>query len=123
MFSNFIKGRIKGIFYALKGGIFLLRTEPSIQVQFLIAILITGVGFYFEINSTEWIAQTLCIGLVMGVEGINTAIEEIADFIHPEYHSKIGRIKDIAAGAVGITALIAIIVAGIIYIPRITELF
>ena len=55
----------------------------------------------------------------MGVEGLNTAIEEIADFVHPEHHPKIGRLKDIAAGAVGITALITIIVGCIIYIPKI----
>lgn len=116
---KFIKGRIKGIFYALKGGLFLLRTEPSIQVQFVMAIGITIAGLYFDISTTEWIAQTLCIGLVMSIEGINTAIEEMADFIHPEYHDKIGRIKDIAAGAVGVAALIALIIALIIYLPKV----
>ncbi len=116
---KFIKGRIKGVFYSLKGGVELLRTEPSIQVQFGIAIVITIAGFYFKISRMEWIAQTLCIGLVMGTEGINTAIEEIADFIHPEQHPTIGRLKDIAAGAVGITALIAIVVACLIYVPKI----
>ena len=44
--------------------------------------------------------KLLAIGLVMSLEGINTAVEEIANFIHPEYHNKIGLIKDIAAGAV-----------------------
>lgn len=116
---KFITGRIKGVLYSLKGGVELLRTEPSIQVQFAVAILVTVAGFYFNISKMEWIAQTLCIGLVMGIEGINTAIEEVADFIHPEHNPKIGRLKDIAAGAVGIAALIAIIIAGIIYIPKI----
>jgi len=118
MFIKFITGRLKGIFYSLKGGIELLRTEPSIQVQFVVAILITIAGFYFKISREEWMAQTLCIGLVMGLEGLNTALEEIADFVHPEHHSKIGRLKDIAAGAVGIGALIALIIACIIYIPK-----
>lgn len=116
---KFIKGRIKGIFYSLKGGIELLRTEPSIQVQTGVAMAITIAGFYFKISRMEWIAQTLCIGLVMGIEGINTAIEDIADFIHPDRHPSIGRLKDIAAGAVGIAALVAIIVACLIYIPKI----
>ena len=105
--------------YSLQGGVQLIRTEPSIQVQFAIAILITLAGFYFEISRTEWIGQTLCIGLVMTAEGLNTAIEGIADFIHPDYHEKIGRIKDIAAGAVGFAAIISIVVAAIIYIPYI----
>ena len=116
---TFIKGRLKGCLYAFKGGIILLRTEPSIQVQFVIAILVTIAGFYFNISTTEWLIQIGCIGLVMTAEGMNTAIEGIADFIHPDFHVKIGRIKDIAAGAVGIAALIAVIVACIIYLPKI----
>jgi diacylglycerol kinase (ATP) len=97
----------------------LLKTEASIQVQFIVAVIITIAGFYYHISPTEWIVQILCIGLVMTAEGLNTAIEGIADFVHPDFHSKIGRIKDIAAGAVGIAALMAVIIAGIIYIPKI----
>lgn len=118
MLVEFIKGRLKGILYAFTGGVQLLRTEASIQVQFILAIIITIAGFYFEISRYEWIAQFLCIGLVMGLEGLNTAIEEIADFVHPEQHAKIGKLKDFAAGAVGIAALIALIIAGIIYFPK-----
>lgn len=118
MLVKFIKGRVKGIFYAVKGATELLRTEPSIQVQFIGSILITIAGFYFKISQEEWLTQTICIGLVMGLEGINTAIEEIADFVHPEHHPKIGRLKDIAAGAVGIAAFIAIVIGCIIYIPK-----
>jgi diacylglycerol kinase (ATP) len=116
---QFIKGRLKGCVYAFKGGILLLKTEASIQVQFLIAVMTTIAGFYYHISPTEWMVQILCIGLVMTAEGLNTAIEGIADFVHPDFHSKIGRIKDIAAGAVGIAALMAVIIAGIIYIPKI----
>lgn len=115
----FIKGRLKGCVYAFKGGILLLKSEASIQVQFGIAILVTIAGFYYEISTTEWIAQTLCIGVVMSIEGLNTAVEEIADFVHPDFHNKIGKIKDIAAGAVGIAALVAVIVAAIIYVPKV----
>ena len=61
--------------------------------------------------------QIFAIGLVMSVEGINTAIEEIADFVHPDFHNKIGFIKDVSAGAVFIAAVIAVIIGLIIYIP------
>lgn len=109
--------------YASKGAVILLKTEASIQVQAAIAICMTIAGFYFNITATEWIAQTFCIGLVMGLEGMNTTAEAIADFIHPDFHEKIGHIKDIAAGAVVITAIAAAIVGGIIYIPYIQALF
>ena len=56
----------------------------------------------------------------MSIEGINTAIEAIADFIHPEKHEKIGFIKDIAAGAVFIASIAAVIAGLIIYLPKMT---
>ena len=114
----FIINRIKSVGYAFKGMIILIKTEASIKIQLFIAIIITIAGFYFEISKTEWIAQLGMIGLVMSIEGINTAIEYIADFIHPEYHHKIGLIKDMAAGAVFIASIIAVIIGGIIYIPK-----
>ena len=120
--NSFIIGRINGVKYALKGALILLRTEASIQVQFTIAILLTIAGYYFNISSIEWIFQVMSIGLILSIEGLNTAIEEIADFIHPEFHHKIGLIKDIAAGAVFIAAVSATIVGLIIYIPKILAL-
>jgi diacylglycerol kinase (ATP) len=95
----------------------LIGTEHSIQTQVFIAIIVTIAGFYFEISKTEWLFQTLAIGLVLSIEGLNTAVEKTADFIHPDYHERIGFIKDIAAGAVLFAAFTAIIIAGIIYLP------
>ena len=95
----------------------LLKNEASIQVQAFIAIAITIAGFYFEISTNEWIAQILAIGLVISVEGLNTAVEEIANFVHPDFHDKIGYIKDVAAGAVFFAAIIAVVIGCIIYIP------
>ena len=117
--ESFLINRLKSIRYAFKGVLLLLRTEASIKIQFAIAILLAGVGFFFNISSNEWIVQFLAIGLVMSIEGINTAIEEIANFIHPEHHNKIGMIKDIAAGAVFIASLFATIIGFIIYLPKI----
>lgn len=114
----FIINRFKSIGYAFKGLLILIKTEASIQIQFFIAILVIIAGFYFEISKIEWMIQISIIGLVMSIEGINTAIEYIADFVHPEHHHKIGLIKDVAAGAVFIASIVAVIIAGIIYIPK-----
>lgn len=115
--SKFIIGRLHGCGYAIKGAILLLRTEPSIQVQALIAMGMTAMGYYLEITKTEWIFQVFAIGLVMSLEGLNTGIEAIADFVHPDFNHKIGFIKDVAAGAVFIAAIAAVIIGCIIYIP------
>nr|WP_299173624.1 diacylglycerol kinase family protein [uncultured Allomuricauda sp.] len=116
--ESFLKNRIRSVGYAIKGMFLLLWTEASIKVQFVIAILMTGAGFYFEISKTEWIAQLMAIGMVMGVEGLNTAVEKIADYVQPENDPKIGFIKDVSAGAVMIVSLIASIIGLIIYIPK-----
>lgn len=122
MKDNFIIKRLKGGVYAVKGFYLLLKTEPSIQVQAGISILMVVAGFYFDISREEWMLQTLAIGLVMSLEGANTAIEEIADFIHPEFHTKIGLIKDFAAGAVFFAAVAAVIIGILIYYPYIVHI-
>lgn len=117
--ESFLINRIKSVGYAFKGAMYLFRTEASIKIQVCCAIAITMAGFYFDISKTEWVFQIICIGVVMSLEGMNTAIEGISDFIHPERHDAIGKIKDIAAGAVFIAAICAAIVALIIYIPKV----
>lgn len=117
--ESFLVNRLKSVGYAFKGALLLLKTEASIQVQFVIALVVTIAGFYFNISTHEWLIQILSIGLVMSLEGANTAIEEIANFIHPERHDKIGLIKDLAAGAVFIASVFASIVGLIIYLPKI----
>jgi len=116
--KSFLLGRVYGIKYAIKGAWMLLKNEASIKVQVSIAIIVTIAGFYYSISPTEWMVQTLTIAMVLATEGLNSAIEEIADFIHPEQHPKIGYLKDIAAGSVFFTAIASLIIASIIYIPK-----
>lgn len=119
---SFVTGRLKSFKYAILGAYKLVTTEHSIMVQFSLGVLVTIAGFYFQISKTEWLFQTMAVGLVLSIEGLNTAVEKIADFIHPDFHNKIGFIKDIAAGAVFFAALVAIAVGLIIYIPIIQNL-
>ena len=116
--NTFVKGRLKSVTYAFKGALKLITTEHSVMVQFSLGILMTIAGFYFDISHEEWLFQIFAIGLVLSVEGLNTAVEKVADFIHPSYHEKIGFIKDIAAGAVFFAAMTAIAIGLIIYIPK-----
>jgi len=117
--SNFITNRLKSIGYAFKGAYLLITTEASLKVQFFIGIIVTIAGFYYNLSPVEWILQILTLGTIMALEGINTAIEEMADFVHPDQHKKIGLIKDLAAGAIFIFAIAAIIIGFIIYFPKV----
>lgn len=117
--ESFIKNRIRSVGFALKGAFLLIKTEASIKVQVFIGLIMTAMGFFYEISSLEWILQIFAIGMVIGIEGLNTAVEKTADFIQPEFDERIGFIKDIAAGAVMIVSIAASIVGLIIYIPKI----
>lgn len=116
--ESFLVNRLKSVGYAYKGAKYLIKTEASIKIQIVIMVLVTLAGFFFNISTTEWALQCFAIALVMSTEGVNTAIEAVADFIHPEHHKKIGIIKDISAGAVFIAATFAVIIGLIIYIPK-----
>lgn len=117
--ENFIINRIKSVGYAFKGAFLLIKTEASIKIQACIALVITVAGFYYDISNMEWIMQFFAIGMIMGIEGLNTAIEKTADFIQPEFDDKIGFIKDISAGAVMLVSIAASIIGLIIYVPKI----
>ena len=116
--NTFFSGRLKSMGFAVKGAYKLITTEHSVMVQSSLAVLLIIAGFYFDINRYEWMMQILAFGLVLSIEGLNTAVEKVADFIHPEFHERIGFIKDIAAGAVMFAAMAAIAIGMLIYIPK-----
>lgn len=121
--DGFLRGRLRSLKFALKGMWILMTTEDSIKAQLFFALIATILGFYFDITALEWAIQVIVIGLVLVAEAANTAIEEVADFIHPEFHEKIGLIKDIAAGIPSFAAFTSLIIAGIIYVPKVLLLF
>ena len=121
--DSFIRGRLRSLKFAFKGAWLLLTTEDSIKAQVFMAVIVTVMGFCFDISNIEWMLQFLAIGMVLVAEALNTAVEKIADFVHPNFHVKIGFIKDIAAGAPTFAGIISLILAGFIYIPKINLLF
>jgi diacylglycerol kinase len=109
-FLRSFKFAFRGISFALRGNNF--------KIQMACAVLVIIAGWRFQISWNEWLAIVICIGAVLSAEAFNTAIEKFADFIHPQQNEKIGQVKDIAAGAVLILAIISLIVALIIFIPK-----
>ena len=116
--DNFFKGRLRSLTFAIRGAWLLITTEHSIMVQVGIAIIMTIVGFIMELSSIEWMFQVLAIGLVLVAESLNTGLEKLSDFVHPDYDDRIGFIKDISAGAATFAAIIAVIIGLIIYLPK-----
>jgi diacylglycerol kinase len=117
-----IKKRLKSFKYAFKGLQIVVKEEHNARIHVFAALCAIILGFFLKISQTEWIAVIFCISLVVSMEIINSAIENIADFVSPEKHEKIRKIKDLSAAAVLVCAASSLIIALIIFIPKITEL-
>ena len=115
--NRFIIGRIKRIRYALQGFWLLIRREDAIITHTIGLSLFIGLGYFLGITSTEWMIQILAFGLLLAIEGLNTGLEKLCDFVHPDFHKQIGEIKDIAAGAVTMAFIAVVTVLAFIYIP------
>ena len=89
--------------------------ERNMQIHGAATILVVALGFYYHITSEEWTAVLLCIGLVLVLEILNTAIETLVDLVQPEYDPLAGKVKDIAAGAVLVGTIVAIAIGIIVF--------
>ena len=117
-----IKKRIHSFKYAFNGLQILLNSEHNSWIHLFASVCVLVAGFVFKISVGEWIAVIFCIGMVFALELVNTAIENMADFVSKEYHQSIKKIKDLAAAAVFVGAVAAAIIGLIIFLPKILEL-
>ncbi len=115
--------RLSSFKYAFTGLKQLILTERNAKVHVMAAILAIALGLWLKLSATEWCLIILCVISVLGMEGVNTCVELLADFIHPEKHDKIKIIKDIAAGAVLIAASGTAIIGLIIFTPKLIALW
>lgn len=114
-----IKERLFSFKYAFDGFKVVFKSEQNAWIHIAMSIIAIALGFYLEISNNEWIAVVLCIGMVISAEIFNTAIEHIANFIQPNQDVKIKHIKDLGAAGVFTTALAALVVGLIIFLPKI----
>ena len=112
-----------GFRYAGKGIITAIQEENNLLVQFSASMLVIVFGVALRLTTVEWcICITMCF-LVMALELVNTSFENLCDRVTLENDEKIKKIKDISAGAVLMMSICAIIIAGIIFIPKVPFLF
>ena len=113
-----MKKRIQSFGYAIRGIREVFGTETNMKIHIGITLLVIICGVVFSISLIEWIFCLLCIGLVIGAEMINTAIENVVDLASPEQHPLAGKAKDVAAGAVLICAIISVVIGLLIFVPK-----
>lgn len=114
-----MKKRIQSFGYAGRGIKSVFGSEVNMKIHSVVIIIVVICGFVFNINVTEWIMCLLCIGLVVGAEMMNTAIENVVDLASPDFHPLAAKAKDIAAGAVLICAIISVLIGLLIFIPKV----
>ena len=114
-----MKKRIQSFGYAGRGIALVFSTEANMKIHLAVAVLVVLAGFFFQISVQEWIACMLCFGLVFTAELINTAIESIVDLVSPTHNQLAGKAKDVAAGAVLLSAIASAVVGLIIFLPKI----
>ena len=110
--------RLKSFGYAFSGIAHLIRHEHNAWIHLLASTLVLGAGFYFELDRIDWALVIFAISLVWLGEGLNTAIELLANAITTEQHPLIGHAKDVAAGAVLISALGAAAIGLLVFLPK-----
>jgi len=113
------KSRRRSFIYAFKGIRYAFKTQHNMWLHAIAAAIAILLGFILAITAIQWLVILLCIGAVFALEIINTAIEALVDHLHPERHPKIGLVKDLAAGAVLIAAILSLIIGCIIFLPLI----
>ena len=111
----------KSFGYALNGLKQALKLGQNLKVQLFAAIIAIILACFLHCSVVEFVAILLCIGAVLSLEIINTAIEECCNFISPQYHNKIKLIKDLSAAAVLVMSLIALIVGAVIFLPKLVH--
>ncbi|HEY1707325.1 MAG TPA: diacylglycerol kinase family protein [Rhizomicrobium sp.] len=112
-----IAGRLRSVRFALAGIVLMLRTQHNAWLHVAATVAVGTAGFALHISAQDWRWVTVAIVLVWVSEGVNTAFEHLCDVVAPEFHASVKASKDIAAGAVLITALGAAVLGALIFLP------
>jgi len=113
---------MKSFLCAFRGLVVLFSTQRNARIHLIFFVLTGACGIIFGISLVEWSLIFLASGAVFAAEASNTALELLADVVHPGQHPMVGWAKDVAAGAVLIMAIAAVGIGLIIFIPKLADL-
>ncbi len=110
--------RLKSTNHAWRGIGILFKTSHNAQFGLVMSLFVVYLGFTFAISNIEWMFLVFAIGLVFVAEALNSAIEIDMDLTSPEYHPYARDTKDVAAGAVLLSVIMAVIIGAVIFLPK-----
>lgn len=113
--KNEMRGLAKSFRYAFRGICYCVKNERNMRIHLSMVVLLSYFSYFYGLNRLEYIALFLCFGLVIGAEAFNTAIEALVNLESPSYHHFARIAKDVAAGAVAVTAFASAVVGILLY--------
>lgn len=114
-----LRERLQSFVYAFQGAATLLRTQPNARIHLIATLAVGSAAAFCRVTAGEWMALTLVTALVWITEALNSALEFLADEVTLERRERIQHAKDMAAFAVLAAAGAAVVVGGIVFLPRI----
>jgi len=104
--------------FAFAGLAILVRTQPNFRIHIVAGFAALGLGLVLRLSPPEMALIVLTVGTVLVVEAVNTCLETMCDLVSPTYHPLVKKCKDVSAAAVLISALAAVGVAALLFLPR-----
>jgi len=112
-----MRKRVDSLLCAVSGVVCTLRTEPNLRIHAAAAVAVAAAAAALGVGATQWALLTLCVGGVVSLECLNSALERLADRVTTERDPLIGRAKDAAAGGVLIAAVASAVVGLLVFVP------
>lgn len=113
----------RSVKHALRGLAYVFRYEKNFQNQVAISVLVAIAMFYFNLTRGERIILVLVIMEVLVMELLNTVVERVVDILKPRVHPYARLIKDLMASAVLVSAILAVVIGAIIFLPHLKAIF
>lgn len=113
---------LQAFYYAFRGLQNFFFRERNGKIQLVIGCITVIAAFVLHISQVEWLIILLCIGLVLSLEMLNSAIEKLCDLVHRDFHPVIKIVKDVSAASVLWSSIISTVIGCVIFIPKIIAL-
>ena len=115
--------RAKSFGYAFNGIKIALKQEPNLKIHLALALIALTSAYFLSFTLAEWALLVLTIALVLILELINTAIEAMTNILSPEKREAARVAKDVSAAAVLTSAITALVVGALLFLPKLVTLF
>lgn len=112
----------KSFAFAFEGIRQAFKREPNFRIHVLLALVASGAAFYLNFSAIEWIILLFTVATVIIAELINTAVESLVDLVSPDIREEAKLAKDVLAAAVFVSALLAVIVGVLLFLPKLMQL-